>query len=138
MPFVLIRVFLEILWLGCITHLSSYLAYLVEPLALIIAVIVAFQISSENFGSILIADIFRDSIFNSEVIIKEIADELKNLSPVYQILSWLVAAASEIQYLSNIFFVAFKERQYFRSEFPCPLSHEAAELCCRDFHKNIL
>ena len=103
--------FFEILRLCSISQLCAYLSDLVEPLALIVAVIVSLEIFLQYQGSVFIADILRHLVFDPEIVVIEIAYEIENLLSIYQVFTRFVAAAAKIQYLCEIILPAPEQRQ---------------------------
>ena len=113
---VLVRIFLEILRLCSIAQFFADRTDLVEPLALIVAVIVSLEVLSQYLGCIFIAYFGRYAVFDDEVIVEEVADEFEYLFCTDEVFSRLLAVTAQIAYLLYIFFMAFQERQDLRSE----------------------
>ena len=135
---VLIRIFLEILRFRSVAQFFTDRTDLVEPLALVVAVIVSLEVLSQYLGSILVAYFGRYAVFDDEVIVEEVADELEYLFCTDEVFSRLLAVAAQIEYLLYIFLMTFQERQDLRSEFLSPSDEEGAEILCRDLHEHVL
>ena len=84
MALVVIRVFLVVLRLCRISAAGCNLSYLLEPLALIIAVIICGEIFSKNFICIFCC-LFRILVFYLKGLIEEVADEADDLPCIYQV-----------------------------------------------------
>ena len=136
--FVFLRMLLVILWLCSVSHIFCDGADLIEPLALIIALVIASQITLQDLCCISVADLFRDLIGDHEIIIEEIADEIKDLLCINQVFSRFVARSSQIQDLCDIFFVPFKILQSLRLVFSYPFGHEFCKFGSRNAQEHVL
>ena len=103
--FVFLGVLLVVLRLGSVAQVDSNLTDLVEPLALVVAMIVGIQIPAKDLLSVFIADFFRDGLFDPEVLIEEVADELEDLPCEDQVLTGFLAVTAQIQDLGQIVIV---------------------------------
>ena len=106
--FVFLRMLLVILWLCSVSHIFCDGADLIEPLALIIALVIASQITLQDLCCISVADLFRDLIGDLKMSSEEIADKIKDLLCINQVFSRLVARSSQIQDLCDIFLNTLK------------------------------
>ena len=98
--------------------------------------IIGFQIFGKNYFRVL-SGVFRVSVFDTEIIIKEITDEFENLFPVYKIFSWLLADSSQIENFFDIILMPFKQRKDFRLKFSGPGFHKLAEPRSGKLYQNV-
>ena len=135
--FVFVRMFLVILRFDGVAQVCRDGPDLLEPLGLVVAVVVGFKVTLQDLLGVFIADLFRDALFDHEVLVIEVADEVEDLLRVDQVFSWFCIVSADVEDLCQVFLVAHGFGGLW-FEFLCPVHHEVCQLFSRDLQEDIL